>query len=96
MLDGVESFQSTEGIQFKGGQTKGTKLKVTGKLGSRNPIGIGRMNNFMLDRQGVYTGRSSDEDRSPARIGRSSQINEESQCLRALLEQTLLAIPRGD
>ena len=37
MLDGVESFQSTEGIQFKGGQTKGTKLKVTGKLGSKNP-----------------------------------------------------------
>jgi 5-methyltetrahydropteroyltriglutamate--homocysteine methyltransferase len=37
MLDGVESYESTEGIQFKGGQTKGRKLKVTGKLGSKAP-----------------------------------------------------------
>ncbi|MEO5924983.1 MAG: 5-methyltetrahydropteroyltriglutamate--homocysteine S-methyltransferase [Bryobacteraceae bacterium] len=36
-LDGVESYQSDQGIQFKGGQTKATALKVTSKLGCASP-----------------------------------------------------------
>lgn len=36
-LDGVESYEAEQGIQFKGGQTKAKGLKVTAKLGSANP-----------------------------------------------------------
>lgn len=36
-LDGVESYEAEQGIQFKGGQTKAKGLKVTAKLGSASP-----------------------------------------------------------
>jgi 5-methyltetrahydropteroyltriglutamate--homocysteine methyltransferase len=32
-LDGIESYQTEHGIQFKGGETKPTGLRVTGKIG---------------------------------------------------------------
>ncbi len=36
-LDGVEAYEAEHGIQFQGGQTKATGLKVTSKLGSAEP-----------------------------------------------------------
>jgi len=36
-LDGVEAYEAEQGIQFQGGQTKATGLKVTSKLGSAEP-----------------------------------------------------------
>src|ERR1700722_9308981 len=35
-LDGVERYEASHGIQFKGGQTKAWGLKVHGKLGFSN------------------------------------------------------------
>ena len=35
-LEGVEKYESSQGIQFKGGQTKAWGLKVNGKLGFSN------------------------------------------------------------
>jgi len=39
-LDGVESYQAVQGIQFKGGQTKPKALRVTARIGSpaRHPM----------------------------------------------------------
>jgi 5-methyltetrahydropteroyltriglutamate--homocysteine methyltransferase len=36
-LDGVETYEAPQGIQFKGGQTRAMGLKVSGKIGSLEP-----------------------------------------------------------